>query len=258
MDETGEIKDTEIARLLSGRIPADEEAPELARFLRDFDATYPEPSIGHCEAAHLSAIFAAAQQSVETESAVARPVTGTPKSAPRAPVLRDSHRSWTGRRFPKWAGVKLAIPIAIILFAFGGVALAGGLVYHEASSTGISTEMTQPGPVDAELDANDQDDSDDAAIEEHEQSDQDDSDDAAIEEHEQSDQDDSDDAAIEEHEQSDQDDSDDAAIEEHEQSDQDDTDDAAIEEHEQSDQDDSDDAAIEEHEQSDAGEYGAE
>ena len=235
MDETGEIKDTEIARLLSGRMPADEEVPELARFLRDFDATYPEPSIDHCEAAHLSAIFAAAEQSAEAETAVAKQVTGTWKSVPRAPVLGHNHRSWAARRFPKWAGVKLAIPIAIILFAFGGVALAGGLVYHEASGTGVSTGMTQPGPVDAELDATNQDDSDDAAIEEQEQSDQDDSDDAAIEEQEQSDQDDSDDAAIEEQEQSDQDDSDDAAIEEQEQTDQDDSDDAAVEEHDQSD-----------------------
>ena len=97
MDETGKMNKRGIERLLSARMPAGEEAPELARFLRDFDATYPEPRIDHCEADHLSAIFAAAQQVAETES----------------PAAKHAGRTL------KWAGVKLAIPVAVILFAFG-------------------------------------------------------------------------------------------------------------------------------------------
>ncbi len=229
MDDTGEMNDRDIERLLGGRMPADGEAPGLARFLGDFDATYPEPSLDHCEAAHLSAIFAAAQQPAESERPLPGQASATPKPAPR---------NWTARRFPKWAGVKLAIPLAIMLFAFGGVALAGGFVYHEVSDPGRSTEVTQPGPGDTVLDATDVDDADGAAIVEGEQKHLDDPDDAAIEKGDGDDLGEADEAdeGHEADEADEADEGDDPAIEENDRSDQSDADGLAIEEEDPGDQ----------------------
>ncbi len=162
MNEPGEMNDRDVERLIRGRIPVPEEAPKLAGFLADFDATYPEPSIDHCEAGHLSAIFAAAQQLAEADQPLARPTGENPRSGQRTRGLGDERRDWMARRLPRWLGVKLAIPIAILLFAFGGVAVAGGLVYHQATSADSPPEVTQPGSSDTTLDPIGQDDSEEA------------------------------------------------------------------------------------------------
>ena len=126
MNETGEMNDRDVECLLRGRIPAAEEAPKLVGFLADFDATYPEPSIDHCEAGHLSAIFAAAQQLADTDRPMVARIGDNSMSAQRTRGLGDERRDLMARRLPRWLGVKLVIPIAVLLFAFGGVAVAGG------------------------------------------------------------------------------------------------------------------------------------
>jgi hypothetical protein len=255
MDEIGEIDDREIERLLSGRISAGAEAPDLVRFLSDFDATHPEPSIAHCEGAHLSAIFAAARQLAETDPPFRGQVRATPESTPRASEPADQGRSWMARRLPKWAGVKLAIPFAVMLFAFGGVALAGGLVYHGASDGGGSPAVTEPAPLDTLLDATGGDDADDSAIVESDSSAITDPRDAAIDESEPggADRGDADDTASVESERNDRDDPDEAAIEQY---DQDDSDDEAVDEDDQEDQEDRDSVALEENEQDEQDEQG--
>jgi hypothetical protein len=178
-------------------LPADEESPELARFLKDFAAVCPEPSIDHCEAAHLNAIFASAQHLADPGHPTPGQVGETPKLTSRSSGLGTERGNWMARRSPKWLGIKLVIPLAILLFAFGGVALAGGLVYHQASEAGDSPVITQPGPGDGALAPIDVDDVDhqaaevdDRAVYQDDQADQGDvdkpdvdgSDDSAIEE----------------------------------------------------------------------------
>ena len=269
MDETGKMSHKEIARLLRGRIPAGEEAPELARFLSDFDATYPEPSVDHCEAAHLSAIFAAAQQLAEPETPVAVLAGGTPKSAPRAPRLGDEKRSWTARRFPKWAGVKLAIPVAIMLLAFGGVAFADEFVYHEASGAAGSTESTQPRTVGTVFEATGRDDGRGPASSMGGQSGVNDAGEAAVGQEDQNgqnyqnhqtdqkgqnyqnDQTDSDDTAVDQKDRNDQSDANDTAIGQKGQNDQSDANDEVIGQKGQKDQSDANDAVIGQNDQHD-------
>jgi hypothetical protein len=146
MDETRGLSDEQIERLLSGRLQSDSDAPEIARFLTDFQDVYPEPSIDSCEASHLAAIFATARKISEEERGVTRPATGTARPWSIAPRGGGGKSSWPAWRLPRRAGAKLAVAIVVMLFAFGGVAAASGFVYHQTSGAGSSTTLTQPGP----------------------------------------------------------------------------------------------------------------
>jgi hypothetical protein len=129
MDATSHRTDRDIERLLTGRIPAGEEDPELARFLLDFEAAYPEPSVDHCEAAHLSAIFAAAQQAVVADHP--------------APIGRETKEDKVTRRrvgLLAWVGIA-----ALVVIALGTtVAFAGPGVFTGGSDTTVTptTPMT--------------------------------------------------------------------------------------------------------------------
>jgi hypothetical protein len=117
----------DIERLLRGRIPVGEEDPELARFLQDFEQAYPEPAIDHCESAHLSAVFAAAQQLAAAD----RPVHV--KRGTKEATMKKRHMGLLA-----WVAV-----VALAVLALGAtVAFAGPGVFTGGSDTTVTERTT--------------------------------------------------------------------------------------------------------------------
>jgi hypothetical protein len=138
MNDLPGMRDEDIDRLLSGKVPEGDGIDDLAAFVRGVQATYVAPPGGDAARSHIAAAAAAAREVAASGAAVAGP--GVPVQVPTLPT-RWRRRTAFGVSV---ATMTLSISAAAIA-ATGGLAAKGDLpgpvqrvVSHAASGVGIS------------------------------------------------------------------------------------------------------------------------
>lgn len=259
------IDESDLRALSRGQVPSDDpRLGDVAAFLADLDAAIPQPSIAHCEARHLSAMFEQAHLLADKGEPALTPaskadgpeeqVSGLPK--PRRKTMLDKLKGSPVFAMLKGASftAKIMVVTTAFMALFSGMAFAGVLpgplqdvTADAVSAAGIDLpggadepsvpEAVQDVDADDVEDIDDADDADDAVDADDDAEDIDDADDADDDAEDIEDIDDADDA---DDDAEDIDDADDAADDAEADDDAEDADDDAVSGDDSSESDDSD------------------
>jgi hypothetical protein len=153
MSDHANMKERDVDRLFQGRAAAcSAQDAGIEAFFADLRASQAEVSTEHCEQGHLSAMIREAHLITDKGEPVARPASKAIGPAVQASGLPKWRESVMAKFSGLTIGARIAAAATLLVFAFTGVAVAGGLprpvqhaVSHAASVIGVSI----PDPEDA-------------------------------------------------------------------------------------------------------------
>lgn len=153
MSDHQHMNERDVDRLFDGRADACSGLDSgTEAFFADLRATYPEASTEHCEQVHVSAMLREASLITEKGEPVVRPASNANGPAQQVSGLSKWREAVMAKFSGLTMGARVAAAATVLVFAFTGVAVAGGLpqpVQHAVSQAASVMGISIPDPEDA-------------------------------------------------------------------------------------------------------------